>query len=178
MLVRLLLPLVVFVMLAGLLYAGLGHDPSIVPSPLIDKPVPSFDLPRLLEPEQRFTSEDLKGQVSVLNVWASWCPGCRVEHDVIARLAESGEVPVYGFNWRDERGDALRWLAQFGNPYDAIPHDPANEVGMDFGVYGAPETFLIDAQGRIRYKHIGPLDENIVRNEIMPRVQKLKKEAS
>ena len=178
MILRLALPLVIFGLMGALLFVGLGRDPDLVPSPLIDKPVPAFDVPRLMEPDKRFTEGDLRGQVSLLNVWASWCPGCRVEHDVIADLANNSGVPVFGLNWKDERSEALRWLNQFGNPYAAIAHDPDNDVGIDFGVYGAPETFLIDAEGRIRYKHVGILTPEIVQREILPRIQQLKSEAS
>lgn len=175
---RYLVPLALFLAIAGVLAIGLTLDSERVPSPLIGKPIPAFDLPQLLDPDERFSDDHLRGQVSLLNVWASWCPPCRLEHDTVTRIAESGVVPVYGLNWKDHRDDALRWLAQFGNSYEAIGYDPDNEAGMDFGVYGPPETFVIDTQGRIRYKHIGPINDRIVREEIMPLIRQLENEAS
>ncbi len=163
-------PLLLFAGLALLLYQGIGKDPSIVPSPLIDKPAPEFDLPDLKEPEQSISTTSLGGEAYLLNVWASWCFACRIEHEVITDIAESGVIPVYGLNWKDERPDALRWLTQFGDPYRGSAHDLSGRVGIDFGVYGAPETFLIDADGHVRYKYVGPLTPEIVQNELLPRI--------
>lgn len=174
---RYVIPLAVFLGLAALLWQGLGRNPSVVPSPLIDKPVPQFSLGRLKATNQRFDSADLAGEVCLLNVWASWCPQCRTEHPMLEQIARSGIVPVYGLNWKDKREDALRWLQRFGDPYAAIAHDPDNEVGIDFGVYGAPETFLIDAEGRIRYKHIGALTPQIWRDKLRPMIERLKNQS-
>lgn len=173
MILRLLLPLTVFALIGGLLFMGLGRDPDIVPSPLIGKPAPEFTLPTLDDPDARVSRSDLLGQPYLLNVWGSWCYACRLEHDVISQLAESGRVPVYGLNYKDQREDARRWLDQFGNPYRMSLYDPEGRVSMDFGVYGAPETYIIDAGGTIRYKHIGPLTEAIVNDEILPLVDEL-----
>lgn len=173
MILRLALPLAVFLLIGGLLFAGLGRDPDIVPSPLIGKPAPAFTLPTLEDPQARVSREDLLGRPFLLNVWASWCYACRLEHDVITRLAESGRVPVYGLNYKDRRQDAQRWLDQFGNPYAFSLYDIEGRVAMDYGVYGAPETYIVDAEGSIRYKHIGPLTEDIVRQRILPLIAQL-----
>jgi cytochrome c biogenesis protein CcmG, thiol:disulfide interchange protein DsbE len=169
-----LLPLVVFLLLACLLGAGIWlaavRDPNAIPSPLVGKPAPAFELPSLHEPSRTVRSEELLGQPYLLNVFGSWCPGCRDEHPVIERLARSGRLPVIGFNWKDERADALRWLAQFGDPYALIVVDFEGRTAIDFGVYGAPESFLIGADGRVLYKHIGPITWADIEQEILPRL--------
>lgn len=175
-----LLPLIVFLGLGGLLFAGIQlnrvRDSSVVQSPLIGKPAPDFRLPELLDPAREVARADLLGQVYLLNVWASWCVSCRLEHPVLEAFSASGEVPLIGLNWKDEKPDALRWLRQFGNPYAAIAHDPDNRVGLHFGVYGTPETFLIDAEGTIRYKHIGPLTFDIIDQQVRPLLRELRGE--
>ncbi|HED52345.1 MAG TPA: DsbE family thiol:disulfide interchange protein [Gammaproteobacteria bacterium] len=171
--VRYLTPLLAFLALAALLYKGLGIDPKKVPSPLIDKPAPTFNLPRLKQPEQFLGSEDFKGKVSLFNVWATWCVACRHEHPVLMQLRKLG-IPIYGLNYKDKRPDAERWLQRFGNPYVANAFDAEGRVGIDWGVYGTPETFVIDKQGVIRHKVIGPLNSDIVEREILPLVKKLR----
>lgn len=173
MILRLVLPLVIFALIGALLFMGLGRNPDLVPSPLIGKPAPEFTLPTLHDPEARVSRGDLLGRPYLLNVWGSWCYACQLEHDAITRFAESGRLPVVGFNYKDRREDALRWLGQFGDPYTFHLYDPEGRVGMDFGVYGAPETYVIDASGTIRYKHIGPLTDEIVANQIVPLAEKL-----
>lgn len=148
-------PLLVFFALVVLLFVGLSLNPRLVPSPFIDKPMPKFELPRLNQ-DDTFSETDIKGQITLLNVWASWCYACRQEHQVVKELARKG-VRIIGFNYKDEPADAKRWLQQLGNPYQVVVSDLDGRVGIDWGVYGAPETFLIDAQGIIRYKVIGPL---------------------
>jgi cytochrome c biogenesis protein CcmG/thiol:disulfide interchange protein DsbE len=170
---RYLLPLLVFVVLLGFLAVGLKLDPKLVPSPLIDKPAPAFKLPRLDEPGQQIALQDMKGKVWLLNVWASWCVACRVEHPLLVELAGTGAVPIYGLNYKDQRDDALSWLAKHGNPYVASLSDSEGLVGIDFGVYGVPETFVIDKQGTIRLKHIGPITPDVLRDTILPLVKKL-----
>ena len=167
---RFVLPLVLFAGLAVLLFAGLGKDTRLVPSPLIDKPAPSFELPSLRDPSTRIRSADFAGKPWLLNVWGSWCVACRVEHEVLTAFAKRELVPVVGLNWKDVPEDAHRWLAQFGDPYDAIPVDADGRIAIDYGVYGAPESFLIDASGVIRFKHVGPLTPEIVERELVPRI--------
>ncbi len=175
---RFLVPLLVFGGLVLLFAKGLELDPRKVPSPLIDKPAPAFELPRLKQPDATLGIDDLKGQVTLLNVWASWCSGCRVEHPFLVKLARSGEIPIYGLNYKDEPADALNWLRRLGDPYTAVAVDRDGRVGIDWGVYGVPETFLIDRDGMIRYKQIGPLDEETWNSVIRPMVERLKAEAS
>ena len=171
---RYLLPLVIFAVLVGFLAMGLKLDPREVPSPLIDKPAPAFSLPRLDTPEQQLSLQDLKGKVWLLNVWASWCVACRVEHPLLVDLAGSGAVPIYGLNYKDKRDDALAWLGRHGNPYVVSLSDAQGLVGIDFGVYGVPETFVIDREGIVRMKHIGPLTAEIWQRDVLPLVKKLK----
>lgn len=171
--VRYLAPLFAFLALAGLLFKGLSLDPRKVPSPLIDKPAPTFSLTRLKQPEATLGSADLKGKVTLFNVWATWCVACRSEHPVLMQLAESGKVAIYGLNYKDDRAEAQRWLLRYGDPYLANAFDNDGRVGIDWGVYGTPETFIVDQQGIIRHKHIGPLTQEVVRDEILPLVEKL-----
>ncbi len=170
-------PLVVFVLLAALLAAGVWlsrrPDREALPSPLVGKPTPEFALPVLHEPGRVVRAADLRGAPYLLNVWGSWCPACRDEHPVLTRFAESRRVRVVGYNWKDSREDALRWLEQFGNPYWLVIADEEGSSAIDFGIYGAPETFLIDAQGRVRWKHVGPLTDAVVRDELLPLLEQL-----
>jgi cytochrome c biogenesis protein CcmG/thiol:disulfide interchange protein DsbE len=167
---RYLLPVVAFALLVVVFRIGLDRDPRFVPSPLIGKPVPTFDLPRLLAPEQRLTDAELRGQVSLLNVWATWCVGCRQEHATLNEIAALGTVPIYGLNWKDDERLAKDWLARLGNPYAASGFDGDGRVAIDWGVYGAPETFLIDPRGVILYRHISPLTMEIWESEFVPRI--------
>ncbi len=175
---RYLIPLGVFLGLVALFFVGLQHDPRRVPSPLIDKPAPAFALPQVEDAAPVLSSDVFQHQVSLLNVWASWCVACRSEHPFLMELARSQRIPVYGLNYKDRREDALRWLAQHGNPYLASGFDEAGRVGIDYGVYGVPETFLVDRKGIIRYKQIGPLTRDDWNNIILPMIQKLEAEAS
>jgi cytochrome c biogenesis protein CcmG/thiol:disulfide interchange protein DsbE len=170
---RFLVPLAVFVVLVGFLWKGLQLHPSEVPSPLIGKPAPAFSLQQLENPAQKIGPADLRGQVWLLNVWASWCSSCREEHPVLLRFSKSGEVPIYGLDYKDTREDATRWLQQFGDPYVVSGFDNDGQVGIDYGVYGVPETYVIDKQGVIRHKHIGPITDEVLQDEIMPIVRKL-----
>jgi cytochrome c biogenesis protein CcmG/thiol:disulfide interchange protein DsbE len=173
---RFTLPLVAFLALATLLWAGLSLEPSKLPSPLIGKPAPEFDLPRLRDPEARFRTADLRGEPALVNVWASWCVTCRQEHPMLERLRNAG-VPIYGLNYKDRREDALRYLAQFGDPFGAIGFDEEGMVGIDWGVYATPETFLVDEEGTIRYKHVGLITPEIIENEILPKYRQLEAES-
>ena len=168
------LPLIVFLVIAGFLAIGLRLDPREVPSPFIGKPAPAFTLPQLHKPDATISPADMKGQVWLLNVWSSWCTSCRAEHEVVTRLASTGEVPVVGLNYKDERDAALGWLRRLGDPYKASAVDAQGDVGIDWGVYGVPETFVIDQQGVVRHKHIGPITEKSVSETILPLVRKLK----
>lgn len=174
-----LLPLLVFILLGALLAAGLtmSDRKSEIPSPLIGKAIPAFTLPRLKEPAVTVSHEQLKGRPFLLNVWASWCVTCRYEHPVIEQLARTGKLPIVGLNYRDAPQDALAWLQRFGDPYDFHLSDESGRVGIDFGVYAAPESFLIDAAGVIRFKHIGALTPEIVEGELLPLVERLAGEA-
>jgi len=172
---RFVLPLVIFVVLVVFLAIGLGHDPHEVPSPLINKPAPAFQLPQLHEPTKTFSAQEMKGKVWLLNVWASWCISCREEHPVLLELARAGAVPIYGLNYKDKREDAIEWLNDLGNPYLLSAADIDGRVGIDYGVYGAPETYLIDRDGVIRYKHIGPLSPDVLQGKILPLVKDLEK---
>ena len=170
---RYLIPLIVFVVMVGFLAVGLQLDPREVPSPLINKPAPAFKLPVLSDPDKSISSQDLRGQVWVLNVWASWCVACRVEHPVFVEFAKTRAVPIYGLNYKDKRDDAVRWLNNFGNPYQQSLSDTEGLVGIDFGVYGVPETFVIDKEGVIRLKHIGPVTPEVLQRTILPLIKKL-----
>ena len=170
---KFLLPLGLFVALALLLAVGLGRDPKLVPSPLIDKPAPAFALPRLDDPLVTIKRDDLLGKVWVLNVWASWCVACREEHPLFVQFARRKTVALYGLNYKDKREDGQRWLERFGNPYDASLVDADGKVGIDYGVYGVPETFVIDKLGVVRFKHIGPVTPKVLREQIEPLLKKL-----
>jgi cytochrome c biogenesis protein CcmG/thiol:disulfide interchange protein DsbE len=170
---RYLVPLAVFLLMLGFLAVGLGLKPHEIPSPLINKPAPEFKLPLLAAPAQQLSNRDLRGKVWVLNVWASWCVACREEHAVLVEFAKTSSVPLYGLNYKDKRDDALGWLARFGNPYVNSVSDTEGLVGIDYGVYGVPETFIIDAAGVIRHKIIGPVTPESVRDVILPLVAKL-----
>ena len=168
-----LIPLAAFLALAVMLAVGLKLDPREVPSPLIDKPAPKFALQRLDDAQKTIRLDDMRGKVWVLNVWASWCVACREEHPLLVEFAKKRVVPLYGLNYKDKRDDAKAWLARFGNPYDASLFDDEGRVGIDFGVYGVPETFVIDQNGVIRLKHIGPLTPDVLATKIEPLLKKL-----
>ncbi len=171
---KFLLPLAVLVVVVGFLGVGLKLNPREVPSPLIGKAAPPFTLPVLHEPGKRISNTDLKGQVWLLNVWASWCVTCREEHPVLVELARQKVVPIYGLNYKDKSEDAKAWLKQFGDPYVLSLVDEKGQIGIDYGVYGVPETYVIDRDGVIRYKKIGPVTPETVREKILPLVKQLK----
>ncbi|MDY0014379.1 MAG: DsbE family thiol:disulfide interchange protein [Rhodocyclaceae bacterium] len=193
---KFLIPLVLFLLLVGFLAFGLKLNPREVPSPLIDKPAPAFSLPQLTDPQRKLALADMRGQVWLLNVWASWCVACRQEHPVLVALARQNLVPVVGLNYKEVRGDgaidsrkldasqelalalerARAWLGSHGDPYFTSVLDLDGRVGIDFGVYGVPETFLIDKKGVIRLKHIGPVTSEVLRDVILPKVAALQGE--
>jgi cytochrome c biogenesis protein CcmG, thiol:disulfide interchange protein DsbE len=171
---RLLLPLGLFIVLVGFLWVGLWRDPHEVPSPLVDKPAPAFRLSQLDDPKQMLGPADLKGQVWLLNVWASWCVSCRVEHPLLVALGKANIVPVIGLNYKDTNELGRRWLADNGDPYKVSVVD-ADGRGIDWGVYGVPETFVVDKNGVIRYKQIGPITQESLQQKILPLVRELQK---
>lgn len=173
-----LLPLILFAALVALLFFGLGTDPRKVPSPLVGKPVPAFTLPTLQDPSRTVSDADLRGQVSLVNVWFSTCVSCRAEHRQLMAIAKESGVQIVGLNWKEaDRSDALQMLRQFGNPYHVVAFDEDGRVGIDWGVYGAPETFVIDRKGTIRYKQIGPIDAAVWEQTLRPIVDQLKAES-
>jgi cytochrome c biogenesis protein CcmG/thiol:disulfide interchange protein DsbE len=166
----------IFVALVALLAVGLRHDPREVPSPLIGKPAPAFALPLLHEPNKTFSSREPLGKVWVFNVWASWCVACREEHALLTEFAKSGAAPLYGLNYKDQREDGIKWLERYGNPYRASFYDLEGRVGIDYGVYGVPETYVIDKKGVIRYKRIGPVTPEILQKTMLPLIRELERE--
>jgi cytochrome c biogenesis protein CcmG/thiol:disulfide interchange protein DsbE len=170
---RFLLPLAVFIVMVIFLGIGLTLDPREVPSPFIGKPAPAFTLPQVADASKTLSPADLKGQVYLLNVWASWCVSCREEHPVLVELSKTKAVPIYGLNYKDEREDALGWLQRFGNPYTASAFDADGRVGINWGVYGVPETFVVDKQGIIRHKQTGPITPEILETKLLPLIRQL-----
>ncbi len=167
------LPLGIFLVLVVFLAVGLRLDPREVPSPLIGKAAPAFRLPQLQDPGQTLGTEDLKGKVWILNVWASWCVACLEEHPILVDFSKQNVLPIYGLNYKDRREDALKWLGKHGNPYKLSIEDGDGRVGIDYGVYGVPETYVIDRNGIIRYKRIGPVTVQILQEKILPLVRQL-----
>jgi cytochrome c biogenesis protein CcmG/thiol:disulfide interchange protein DsbE len=169
---RFLIPVILFSAIAWFLLKGLERDPRQVPSPLIGKPAPEFSLP-LLKSEGQWSPQALKGQVWMLNVWGSWCAACQIEHPLLNELARNKTVSMVGLAWKDKREDSLKWLDRFGDPYSVVISDLNGRVAIDWGVYGAPESFVIDKQGIIRYKQIGPFTPEIIRDELLPLLKRL-----
>jgi cytochrome c biogenesis protein CcmG/thiol:disulfide interchange protein DsbE len=172
---RFILPAIVFSVVAAFMLVALtsGRDPKEIPSPLIGKPAPAFTLPLLAQTDQSWSPEKMRGQVWLLNVWASWCAPCLVEHPELLKLARAKTLPLIGFNYKDEPGAAVAWLDKHGNPYTTIVADRNGRAAFDYGVYGVPETFLIDRNGTIRYKHVGPLTVDVIANKLLPMAQAL-----
>jgi len=173
---KFILPLIAFALLVTLLFVGLSNDPRRVPSPLVGKSAPAFELPRLQDPDVTFSPEMLKGEVWLLNIWASWCRGCQVEHPLLNELAKQKLVSIVGLNYKDTNAEAKAWLAKLGNPYRLVVTDQKGLVGFDYGVYGVPETFFIDKKGIIRYKHIGPINYKDLTEKLIPLIKALKAE--
>jgi len=171
--IRYLLPLAAFIILVAFLLVGLNLNPRKVPSPLIGKPAPVFKLQQLHEPEKILESKDNLGKVWLLNVWASWCASCRDEHPLLVQLAKADVVPIYGLNYKDKRDLAIQWLDQLGDPYTKSVMDPEGRVGIEYGVYGVPETYVIDKSGVIQYKQIGPVTVDVLEKTILPLVKEL-----
>ncbi|MEI6801527.1 MAG: DsbE family thiol:disulfide interchange protein [Burkholderiales bacterium] len=172
---KFLIPLALFGVMVAFLAVGLRLDPHEVPSPLVNKPAPVFQVPQVEQPELEFASADLKGKVWLLNVWASWCVACREEHPVLMNFSRAQMIPIIGLDYKDQRKDALSVVKRSGNPYDIIAFDADGRVGIDYGVYGVPESYLIDKNGIIRYKHIGPITQEALTKTIIPLINELKK---
>jgi cytochrome c biogenesis protein CcmG/thiol:disulfide interchange protein DsbE len=172
---RFLWPLAIFILLVGFLAVGLRLNPREVPSPLVGKAAPAFALPLLQQPEKRFSPGDMRGKVWLLNVWASWCATCRDEHPLLVDLSKQNLMPILGLNYKDKDEDARRWLAKFGDPYQFSVVDADGRIGIDYGVYGVPETYLIDAEGVIRFKQIGAITAEVLEQKILPLAAALKK---
>jgi cytochrome c biogenesis protein CcmG/thiol:disulfide interchange protein DsbE len=175
--IRYAIPLGIFLVIVVFLGVGLKLDPREVPSPFIGKPAPPLDLPTLDGDGARITSADLDGRVWILNVWASWCVACRAEHPVLNEFAATSSIPLVGLNYKDEDDPARQWLANLGNPYTVIALDRNGDTGIEWGVYGVPETFVIDKKGIVRYKHIGPIDADALREKIAPMLTALEQES-
>jgi cytochrome c biogenesis protein CcmG/thiol:disulfide interchange protein DsbE len=167
---RYLAPIGLFATLLAFFYFGLGRDKETLPSPLIGKPAPAFELPRVDDPARMISTKDFAGRTYVLNVWGTWCPGCRQEHEALLEIARRNVVPIVGLDWKDDLQLAQRWLRELGNPYAVTAFDAEGRVAIDWGVYGAPETFLVDAQGVIRHKHVGPLTLEDWERDFMPKI--------
>lgn len=167
---RYLVPLLLVAIMIPVFIIGLNRDPSELPSPFLNKPAPEFELPRLKDPARTVGSADYAGQMVLVNIWATWCAGCRQEHAYLLKLASETDIPIYGLNWRDQRSKALAWLRELGDPYVASGFDEDGRVGIDWGVYGAPETFLISADGIVLYKHLSPLSEMVWQRDFEPRI--------
>ncbi len=170
-----LIPLGIFMVLVVFLALGLTRDPSEVPSPLINKAAPAFTAPLLQTPNKTLTTQDMLGQVWLLNIWASWCVACRQEHPILMEFAKTKTLPIVGLDYKDKEAEGLKWLARHGNPYDITITDQDGRIGIDFGVYGVPESFVIDKTGVIRYKHIGPVTEQALQDKIIPLIRELQK---
>ena len=172
---RFLIPLGIFIVLVGFLAVGLNLNPREVPSPLVGKPAPDFRLALLSDPARQLSPADLRGKVWLFNVWASWCASCRQEHELLLDLAGQGVVPIYGMDYKDQPGDAQNVLNRYGNPYVETVVDLDGRAGINYGVYGVPETYLIDKHGIIRYKHTGPLTRDSLDKNILPLVKELQR---
>lgn len=170
---RFILPAVVFAVIAWFLLAGLDRNPREIPSPLIGKAAPAFSLPVTHELARTWSPDALRGKVWLLNVWGSWCAACQIEHPVLNDLARSGEIPIVGLAWKDMPENSIAWLRRFGNPYSVVISDVQGRVGIDYGVYGAPETFLIDGAGIIRFKHVGPVTPELLQTKVLPLAREL-----
>ena len=169
-----LLPLGLFAAVLVYFWIGLSLNPGKLPSTLIDRPVPEFDLPPVQGKEKGLTTEDLKGRVSLINVFGSWCAACRIEHPMLMHIAEAEDVPLFGLNWKDKPGAGAAWLERHGDPYTRVGDDAAGRTAIDLGVTGAPETFVVDRNGRIRYKHVGPITGEVWRETLRPLIEKLR----
>lgn len=171
-----IIPLVLFIALAVVLYRGLSLNPQALPSALVGQKVPEFSLTQLLDSNKQLTEKDLKGDIVLLNVWGTWCVYCKYEHPYLVDIAKSGRVALYGLNYKDERAPATQWLKDYEDPYIFSVFDPLGKVGIELGVTAAPETFVIDKKGMIRMKHVGPIDSRVWAEKLLPMIEQLEKE--
>jgi cytochrome c biogenesis protein CcmG/thiol:disulfide interchange protein DsbE len=174
---RYIIPLLIFIVVSAFLARGLYLDPRDIPSALIEKPAPEFSLPLLHDPEKRLERNDLLGQVSLFNAWGTWCPTCYQEHPVLVQIARKYGIPIYGLDYKDDRNDAIKWLQKYGNPYKEVAFDKDGRSSIDWGVYAAPETFVVDKQGIIRYKHKGAITMELFTETLLPMIRKLEQES-
>ncbi len=175
---KFLIPLLIFLVISGFLGVGLVLDPKEVPSPLVGKPAPALSLPALDNPERIVTTEEFLGKPWMLNVWATWCVSCRAEHRLLVEMAKHTDIPIVGLDYKDDADDAKQWLRQLGNPYVVTAFDEKGRIAIDWGVYGTPETYLIDKDGIIRFKQIGPIDAKVLQEKILPLIKQLQEEAA
>ncbi len=168
---RYLIPIGLFAALIAFFYTGIGRDKETLPSPLIGKPAPQWQLSRVDDPAQTVSGNDFAGKPYVLNVWATWCVACRQEHETLMAISKRGEAPIVGIDWKDDRAQAQRWLQQLGNPYTVTGFDDEGRAAIDWGVYGAPETFLVDAKGTVVFKHIAPMTIDVWERDFLPRIK-------
>ncbi len=175
---KFLIPLLIFLVISGFLGVGLVLDPKEVPSPLVGKPAPALSLPALDNPERIVTTEEFLGKPWMLNVWATWCVSCRAEHRLLVEMAKHTDIPIVGLDYKDDADDAKQWLRQLGDPYAVTAFDEKGRIAIDWGVYGTPETYLIDKEGIIRFKQIGPIDAKVMQEKILPLVKQLQEEAA
>ncbi len=173
---RFIIPLLLFAVIGAFLYKGLSNDPRRIPSPLVDKPAPAFSLPVLGTDDQAWGPEQMRGKVWLLNIWGSWCAACLIEHPLFNQIAREGSLPLVGLAWKDDPVASTRWLERHGNPYSVVISDRPGRAAIDYGVYGAPESFLIDKRGVIRFKQTGPFSAEIIRDQLMPLVRQLQAE--
>ena len=173
--ILLFVPLAIFAVTLVYFGMGLRQDPSAIPSQMIDRPLPAFDLAGIADGDPGLSDTDLLGQVSLLNVFGSWCPPCAIEHPMLMQISRSGRVPIYGVDWRDEPGAGAAWLARHGNPYSRVGDDAQGRLAIDLGITGAPETFLVDADGRVRHRHVGIITEDVWRNTLLPMIEELER---
>jgi len=173
-----IIPLVIFLGVSIFLWKGLSHDPHQMVSPLLNKPLPAFNAENLLKPHDKVSGEDFKGHVSLINVFATWCVSCQVEHPVLVDISSSHQVKIYGLNYKDDRVKVIAWLQERGNPYTKVIFDPTGEVGINWGVYGTPETFVVDAKGIVRDKLVGAISPEKWRDYLLPEIKKLEQETA
>ena len=176
--IRFLIPALIFLVLVGFLFVGLYKDPSLVPSPLIGKPVPTFAAKTLRDDDKIISNHDIQGGYALINVWATWCAACKQEHAALVYLANTLRVPIYGLNYKDDRASAINWLQQYGDPYIANIFDETGRIGIDFGVYGAPETFLVDANGIIQHKLVGVMTPDVWEQQFVPKIEQITSKAN